>query len=169
MIIQTATDNNPSQINTEHEYILCFAKDKSKQEKWSIKSDNAQKIITEYEKLKTKNLSIEEIQKKLREWIKQHKDELDRVEHYNCVDEKGIYTANTNSSNTKPGGYTYDIIHPKTQRPCAKPDFGWRWTEETFLNYANNGEVEWGIDETTQPHIKKRIETVSDSLKSVIY
>ena len=28
LILKTATDNNPSQINTEHEYMLCYAKSK---------------------------------------------------------------------------------------------------------------------------------------------
>lgn len=169
LIIQTATDNNPSQINTEHEYMVCYAKNAIELPKWSKKSENAVKIEKEYETLKNKGLSIDKIQIELREWIKVHKNELKQVEHYNCVDEKGVYTANTNSSNTKPGGYTYDIIHPLTYKACTKPAFGWRWPEKTFWQYANAGEVEWGIDETTQPHIKKRIETAQEQLKTVIY
>ena len=169
LIIQTATDNNPTQINTEHEYMLCYAKKASALPYWYRKSDNADKIIAYYRKLKRKKLSVEEIQKELRDWIKINKSNLKQVDHYNCVDEKGVYTANTNSSNTKPGGYMYDILHPVTQKPCPKPAYGWRWTEETFWNYANDGEVEWGVDETTQPHIKKRIETAKEQLKTVVY
>ena len=169
LIIQTATDNNPTQINTEHEYMLCYAKKASILPYWYRKSDNADKIINYYRKLKRKKLPVEEIQRELREWIKINKSSLKQVEHYNCVDEKGVYTANTNSSNTKPGGYMFDILHPITQKPCPKPAYGWRWTEETFWSYAKEGEVEWGADETTQPHIKKRIETAKEQLKTVIY
>ena len=111
----------------------------------------------------------EEIQKKLRAWIKQNKEALKGVAHYNNVDDKGVYSSSSNSSNTKPGGYTFDILHPITHKPCVKPAFGWRWTEATFWGYAKNGDVEWGKDETTQPHIKKRIETVDEQFKSIYY
>ena len=40
LILQTATDNNPRQINTEHEYILCYAKDRSQLSQWSSPSDD---------------------------------------------------------------------------------------------------------------------------------
>lgn len=62
----------------------------------------------------------------------------------------------------------YDIYHPVTGKPCPKPKNGWRWPKSTFDNYEEEGEVAWGVDETTQPHIKKRIETVRQYLKSVI-
>ncbi|SHL15005.1 adenine-specific DNA-methyltransferase [Fibrobacter sp. UWT2] len=169
LIIETATDNNPSQINTEHEYMLCYAKDIMKQGKWKRKSIAAQKIIDQYEILKNKYSNIEKIQEELRSWIKKHKDELPQVSHYNNVDEKGVFSSSSNSSNTKPGDYNYDILHPTTKKPCPKPTNGWRWPKETFNDYEKKGEVVWGEDESTQPHIKKRIETASDLLKSVIY
>lgn len=37
------------------------------------------------------------------------------------------------------------------------------------MNYDKLGDIEWGKDETTQPHVKKRIETVREQLKSVCY
>ena len=169
LIIQTATDNNPSKINTEHEYMACYAKVIGNLEPWSRKSENALKIIDYFNKIKKQNISEEQLQQELRKWIKQNKAELKQVDHYNCVDAKGVYTANTNSSNTKPGGYTYDILHPVTNKPCPKPAFGWRWAEKTFWDYNKVGDVEWGVDEKTQPHIKKRIETAREQLKTLIY
>ena len=169
LIIQTATDNNPSKINTEHEYMACYAKAFGNLEPWSRKSENALKIIDYFNKINKKNTSEEQLQQELRKWIKQNKAELKQVDHYNCVDAKGVYTANTNSSNTKPGGYTYDILHPITNKPCPKPAFGWRWAEKTFWDYDKTGDVEWGADEKTQPHIKKRIETAREQLKTLIY
>ena len=125
--------------------------------------------ITYIKELKEKISDIDALQKELRKWINKNKELLKGVAHYNNVDEKGVYSSSSNSSNTKPGGYMFDIMHPITKKPCPKPDFGWRWTEATFLDYANNGDVEWGIDETTQPHIKKRIETVDEQFKSIYY
>lgn len=169
LIWQSATDNNPRQISTEHEYILCYGKSAEKLPKWAIESQKAKLIDDYYKKLKKSSDDIDWIQINLRQWIKENKELLAGVTHYNNVDKKGVYSSSSNSSNTKPGGYTFDIIHPITGKPCVKPAFGWRWTETTFWNYAKNDDVEWGRDETTQPHIKKRIETVEEQLKSIYY
>lgn len=169
LIWQSATDNNPRQISTEHEYVVCYAKNINNQGKWLIKSQKAELIEKKYIDLKNQGLSVEEIQSRLRKWIKQNAEQLKGVAHYNNVDAKGVYSNSSNSSNTKPGGYMFDIIHPVTKKPCTKPAFGWRWTEETFWNYEKLGDIEWGKDETTQPHVKKRINTVMEQLKSIYY
>ncbi|MBQ3746458.1 MAG: site-specific DNA-methyltransferase [Kiritimatiellae bacterium] len=169
VIWQSATDNNPRQISTEHEYVVCYCKHISKQGKWLYKSEKAALIKAKYEEIKASCDDVGEIQKQLRRWIKGNKEALKGVVHYNNVDGRGVYSSSSNSSNTKPGGYTFDIIHPVTGKPCVKPAFGWRWTETTFWNYANNGDVEWGKDENSQPHIKKRIDTVEEQFKSIYY
>lgn len=169
LILKTATDNNPSQINTEHEYMICYAKSKISQGNWLKTSEAANQIVEKYSQLKSRGLSLSDIQKELRKWIKINKDSLPQVAHYNCVDEKGVYSASSNSSNPHPGGYMYDIYHPVTGLPCPKPQNGWRWPERTFLAYYEQGEIEWGADHTTQPHVKKRIKTAVDYLRSLIY
>jgi adenine-specific DNA-methyltransferase len=63
----------------------------------------------------------------------------------------------------------YDIIHPVTRKACPKPQNGWRWPLSTFEEYDLQGEIEWGVDETTQPHVKKRIETSTEYLRTLIY
>lgn len=169
IIWQTATDNNPTQISIEHEYIMCYAKVKKTQPKWVAKSEKAERIRNQYLKLKELySADLESIRTDLRKWISEHKDELQGVSHYNYVDEKGVYYPG-NSSNTKQGGYKFDIIHPVTGRICNKPNFGYRWTEKTFLEAEKLGDVAWGKDENTIPKIKKRIETVTDMLKSYYY
>lgn len=169
IIWQSATDNNPRQIATEHEYVLCYAKNINLLSPWLIVSKKAKLIEEQYHFIKQRTSKIDLIQSELRKWIKANEEQLKGVAHYNNVDEFGVYSNATNSSNTKPGGYTFDIIHPVTKKPCVKPAFGWRWTEKTFLDYAAKGDVEWGKDETTQPHVKKRIESVQEQLKSIYY
>ena len=169
IILKTATDNNPSQINIEHEYMLCYAKNKSLQDNWKRTSQAAKRIIEKYIELKSTGLLIEQIQVELRKWIKANKKDLPQVAHYNNVDEKGVYSSSSNSSNPHPGGYMYDIIHPITNLPCPKPANGWRWPFVTFDEYNRNGEIEWGKDHTTQPHVKKRIETSTEYLRTLIY
>lgn len=169
IVIKTATDNNPGQINAEHEFMVAYASDKDKQSNWTIPSKAANLIIDKYKELKQSLRTQEEIQSDLRIWIKENKERLPQVAHYNLVDEKGVFSGSSNSSNTKPGGYMFDILHPVTNKPCPKPEYGWRWPEETFLTYKEAGEVLWGKDHTSQPHIKKRIETATEQLRSVIY
>lgn len=169
VIWQSATDNNPSQISTEHEYVICFCKKIQIQDKWYAASKKALLIKEKYIELKQRYPDIASIQKELRKWIKENENVLQGVAHYDNVDEQGVYSNSSNSSNTKPGGYSFDIIHPVTKKPCVKPAFGWRWKEETFLNYDKNGNIEWGKDETTQPHVKKRIDTVVEQFKSIYY
>lgn len=169
LVLKTATDNNPSQINTEHEYMLCYAKNRIMQSNWSRQSEAARKIVEQFHKLKGNGKSNQDIQAELRAWIKAHKDELPQVSHYNNVDDKGVYSSSSNSSNPHPGGYMFDIIHPITGGACPKPANGWRWPQSTFEAYDSAGEIEWGKDHTTQPHVKKRIETSVEYLRSLIY
>ncbi len=169
LIWQSATDNNPRQISTEHEYILSYCRKIDCQDSWLIKSTKAMLIQSRYQELKAINDNPEKIQIELRKWIKDNEQNLKGVCHYNNVDEKGVYSNSSNSSNTKMGGYTFDIVHPVTGKPCSKPDFGWRWTEKTFWEYDKVGDIEWGKDETTQPHVKKRIDSVKEQLKSIYY
>jgi len=169
MVWQTATDNNPSQISIEHEYILAYAKNLTAQGKWVVQSEKADKINSEYKRLKQLYGSdLVRIRTELKSWIKTNEETLKGATHYSYVDEIGVYYPG-NSSNTKPGGYTFDIIHPATGKVCAKPDYGYRWPEKTFWAADAVGDVEWGDTETTIPKIKKRIETVTEMLKSYYY
>lgn len=171
IVWQTATDNNPTQIATEHEYVIVYAKIKDNQDYWEAKSEKGQLIQNKYEELKSVyGNNIENIQAELRKWIRKQTngDDLSGVAHYSYVDEKGVFYPG-NSANTKPGGYSYDIIHPITEKVCSKPEYGYRWKAETFNAANNNGDVLWGETEKTIPKIKKRLDTVEQKLKSYYY
>ena len=168
IIWQSATDNNPRQISIEHEYIMCYCKSLENQGKWLIESSKAKLIESKYLELKGKYNDINDIQSELKIWIKNNESSLKGVSHYSYVDNIGVYYPG-NSSNTKPGGYMFDIIHPITKKICKKPEFGYRWPEKTFLQAAKRGDVDWGNDENTIPKIKKRIDTVTEMLKSYYY
>ena len=173
IVWETATDNNATQISMEHEYVLCYAKNKSIQDKWQIKSEKANIIQQKYNELKLTYVDdISSIEKSLRAWINSMKKsndlDLSGISHYNYVDTKGVFYPG-NSANTKPGGYTYDIIHPITKKVCNKPDNGYRWPETTFWDADKIGEVLWGVDENSIPKIKKRLETATELLKGYFY
>lgn len=169
LILQTATDNNPRQINTEHEYVLCYAKNKSTLEPWSAPSEKAQMIQDKYQELLKKYGNIPEaIQPELRTWIKKNADALQGVTHYDNVDSKGVFH-DGDIANTVFGGYRYEVIHPITKKPCKIPDKGFRFAEATMREMIANDEVMFGADETTLIKPKKRLENAKDVLRSVIY
>jgi len=171
IVWQTATDNNPTQVAVEHEYVLCYVKDKDSQDFWETYSEKGQIIQRKYEELKnTFTNDVEKIQTELRKWIRKQTngDDLSGVAHYSYVDDQGVFYPG-NSANTKPGGYDYDIIHPLTKKVCAKPEYGYRWTFETFKEANKRGDVLWGEDHNIIPKIKKRLDTVTQKLKSYYY
>jgi adenine-specific DNA-methyltransferase len=172
LIWETATDNNATQIAKEHEYILTYARNKSNQPKWQIKSDKIGLILNKHKEIKAENNELSIIQTKLRAWIntikKSNEIDLSGVSHYNYVDEKGVFYPG-NPANTKPGGYDFDIIHPVTNLVCAKPDNGYRWPSSTFWEADKCGDVLWGEDDSVIPKIKKRADTATELLKSYYY
>ncbi|MEO7080974.1 MAG: site-specific DNA-methyltransferase [Flavobacteriales bacterium] len=173
IIWETATDNNATQISIEHEYVLCYAKNKEALSKWQITSDKARFIVEKHKQLaKIHGADTEAIEKALRAWINSQKksNELDLsgVSHYSYVDERGVFYPG-NSANTKPGGYMFDIVHPITRKVCKKPSNGYRWPEDTFWEADRRKDVLWPSTEAGIPKIKKRIETATELLKGYFY
>jgi adenine-specific DNA-methyltransferase len=169
LILQTATDNNPTQINTEHEYILCYAKASRKLKKWFAPSKAAESIITHYNLLKEQHGDdIDEIQKALRAWIKKNKSNLPKFTHYDNVDEKGVFH-DGDIANTRFGGYEYEVLHPKTGKPCKVPEKGFRYPKDTMNRLIEEGNILFGDDETTLIKPKKRVEDAKDMLRTMIY
>ena len=72
IIWQSATDNNPSQISTEHEYIICFCRKLQEQGKWFAASKKALLIEGKYNELKSQYPDVASVQKELRKWIKEN-------------------------------------------------------------------------------------------------
>ncbi|MFW8624673.1 site-specific DNA-methyltransferase [Corynebacterium glutamicum] len=173
IIWRTATDNNPTNVATDHEYVLVYARNISCTGNWEATSSKAALIAQRYSEIRSEigdDLTL--VQSELRKWIrtaaKSGDVDLDGVSHYSYVDERGVYYPG-NSSNTKPGDYRYDIIHPVTGEVTAKPANGWRWPKTTFDRAAEMNDVHWGADHTSVPKIKKRIETATELLKSFYY
>lgn len=169
LILQTATDNNPRQITTEHEYVICYCRNIKVQTPWQSASEKASLIQEKYLSLKEKYGSdITTIQKELRAWIKKNNSALEGVAHYDNVDSKGVFH-DGDIANTVFGGYKYDVIHPITNKPCKIPEKGFRFPEATMKSMIANNDIMFGEDETTLIKPKKRLENAKDVLRSVIY
>jgi len=142
-----ATDNNPTQIAIEHEYVVCYARNAhSISDPWKNSADGAKTtILAEYDGLRATEASPDQIQILLRRFIKANAESLAPLTHYDRVDERGPYTGSRKVHNPKPGGYKYDVKHPVTGKTCVPPANGYRYPEDTINRMIADGRILFGM------------------------
>ena len=171
IIWHNARDNNPTQVALEHEYIHCVAKSfHARENPWKSPFSDAKKLMLNlYLELKAKGMAPVRLQKKLREFIRDNRELLGEIDRYKFVDEEGIYTGSESVHNPHPGGYEYDIPHPKTGKSMRKPANGYRFPEKTMREqYIKKARLIYGPDEKRIVKIKLYLDEHKDSLRSVI-
>lgn len=177
LVWKGSNDNNPTRIAVDHEYVLCYAKDKSRLPSvWKGKeSETKTELLDLYEELRAQLTSIEEIEKEFRAYLKVNKDRLDRLTHYNRIDAEGPYTGSRSVHNPGKDGYFYEVIDPGTGKPCKTPVHGYRFPWETMkqdlidagrLIYPSDQKSAGTKDQIVQ--IKKYLRDFEGSLRSVI-
>jgi adenine-specific DNA-methyltransferase len=164
------TSNHPTNIALEHEYILCYAKNKEAlPQSWkSPDHDAKQTMLTEYERLKTETESLAALQKEFSAFVKGNKEILGDLARYRHVDSLGPYVSRRNLDKPDIYGYKYDIIHPLTKKICLRPYNGWRYPEDTMKRLIAEGRILFGKDETRIPQLKVYLVDVEFPLRSVI-
>jgi adenine-specific DNA-methyltransferase len=166
-----ATDNNPTQIAREHEYVVCYARSKdSAPQVWKNRTADAKRaLLIEFNQLKEQNpdASVDELQVHIRNFIKTHKEALSALTHYDRVDARGLFTGSRKVHNPKPGGYRYDVIHPNG-KVCTPPINGYRYPEATMRELIASGRILFGEDETQIIQIKEYLEDYEGKLSSVV-
>lgn len=171
IIWRNARDNNPTRIATEHEYILCYARNAPDTEQvWKNDfADAKELLLAAYYDLKKRGLSISEIQREIRNFIRDNRSLLAEVDRYKFVDEHGIYTGSQSVHNPHPGGYEYEILHPDTGKRMRLPATGYRFPEETMRrDYIEKDRLLYGPDENRIVQIKMYLDDYKDSLRSVV-
>lgn len=165
-----STDNNPTRVAIEHEYVVCYVKNLDQcSSVWKSRvSEGKEMILSEYERLASEHDDTNRIQTELRKFIKDNAESLPSLTHYNRVDSEGPYTGSRKVHNPKPGGYVYDVIHETTGRPCVMPANGYRYPEERMKELLESGKVIFGNDETQIIQIKEYLCDFEEKLPSVI-
>ncbi|MBS3961825.1 MAG: site-specific DNA-methyltransferase [Sandarakinorhabdus sp.] len=167
-----ATDNNPTQIAVEHEYFVCYARQKSSTEPVWKDSSSAAKllILKEYQRLRDQlGNEPESIQTELRRFIKANEESLQPITHYNRVDKRGVYTGSRKVHNPKPGGYLYDVPHKDTGKICVRPANGYRYPQERLQELIDADRILYGEDETQIIQIKEYLDDYEGKLSSVVH
>jgi adenine-specific DNA-methyltransferase len=128
---KNVTDNNPTLITPDNEFIVCYAKSKASQPKsWkSANSISRDLLQAEYERLKSVGNEPTEIQRLIREYISDNEEAVGFLTRYKFVDEDGVYTGSESVHNPSAGGYDFVVTHPVTKKEMRKPANGYR-----FLN-----------------------------------
>ncbi|MBR4737342.1 MAG: site-specific DNA-methyltransferase [Rhodocyclaceae bacterium] len=156
IVWKNATDNNPTQIACEHEYVLCYAKDKQKiSSEWkSTTLEVKARLLEVGEKFIAQFPEQAKRQAAYTKWYRENKWQLWPFEDYKFIDAGGIYTGMRAVHNPGKEGYRYDILHPVTGRPCRQPLMGYRFPEESMRRLIDDGRIIFGDDETKLIELK---------------
>lgn len=170
LVWQTTQKNDPKLVAINHEYILCYAKNKNNhKDKWRTRKFEADLLQSDYELLKKEyGDDVEIIQKELRKIIKS-KIELKPVAHYKFVDKKGVYFAADISDPQRSGPKHDFVIHPVTKKLCKPPAGGYSPREEEMRRRLLNDEIHFGPTHEYVVCYKKYLETSAQNLNSVYY
>ncbi len=156
VIWKNVTDNNPTNIAVEHEYIYCYARQKSLIDKfWKSSRSHAKEVLLEIEKKlleQYENTIFLEAEYKL--WFKENKKFLGELDRYKYIDRGGIYTGSQSVHNPGKEGYRYDIIHPISHKPCKQPLMGYRFPESSMVKLIEEGKILFGEDHNKLVEIK---------------
>lgn len=151
IIASNSAKNNSLYVSVSHEYALCYAKEKKHLlSNWSVSRNNIDEFKKRAKTLLDSGMSDEEVHKELLALTKYPR--FFEFDHYTYVDDRGPFRA---SDLTAPGSKAfYDIIHPKTRKPCKTGTRGWAYSEESMKELISENRIYFGKDETVMPQLK---------------
>lgn len=170
IVWKNVTDNNPTNIAIEHEYVEAFAKNRSMlQSEWkSPYSDAKEQLVSLGRALISQHGDTPNLCSAYRDWFKENKLFLGPLDRYKYIDIGGIFTGSQSVHNPGKEGYRYNIIHPKTGRPCKQPLMGYRFPEDTYRKLHAEGRILFGDDESKLIELKVYAHEYEAKLPSVI-
>ncbi|WP_163323566.1 site-specific DNA-methyltransferase [Draconibacterium mangrovi] len=170
IVWKNATDNNPTNIAVEHEYVHVFAKDKNSIESvWKSNVSVIKDLLVEVgQNLINQFKDLEQLQYEYAKWYKQNKKFLVPLDRYKYIDFGGIYTGSQSVHNPGKEGYRYDVVHPVTKKPTKQPLMGYRFPEETMLELLEQKKVIFGKDENKIIELKVYAKDYQEKLSGVI-
>jgi adenine-specific DNA-methyltransferase len=170
IIWRNVTDNNPTNISTEHEYLLCYARRKEALPPvWkAVALPIKDKLIGLGKEFKKRFPKQDERQHEYTKWFNENKAFMWPFDRYRYIDDGGIYTGSQSVHNPGKEGYRYDVFHPVTKRPCQEPLMGYRFPKETMDELLAANKVLFGEDETKIIELKLYVHEYKAKLPSVI-
>ena len=168
---KNATDNNPSRIAVEHEYILCYARDiSSVRPVWkSANAPLAEVLVAQGESLIGEfGDDHAELQRNYTAWHRANKAMLGPLADYKFIDSGGVFAGSRSVHNPGKEGYRYEVNHPSTGKPCVQPLMGYRFPSSTMEKLLAENRIIFGEDETKLVELKIYASDYQDKLSSVL-
>lgn len=169
IVWKNVTDNNPSRIIVEHEYVVVWAKDKgSVKTEWnSPAAETRDLMMAKFAELATEREGKDLI-REWKRWVALHRVELGEFSHYGRADEHGPYTGMRSVHNPGKEGYRYKILHPTTGKPVVQPMRGYRFPEDRMKQLIADERILFAADETNLVQLKVYLEEADVSLRGTI-
>ena len=168
IVWKNATDNNPTNISTEHEYVICYAKDFSKlPREWKSSTlPIKERLVQLGEEFITQYTDQEQRQTAYTRWYRQNRPNIWPFQDYKFIDDGGIYTGSRSVHNPGKEGYRYDVIHPNG-KPCNQPLMGYRFPFETMQKLLTDDRILFGEDESKLIELKLYVKDYRAKLSSL--
>jgi adenine-specific DNA-methyltransferase len=170
LVWKNATDNNPTRVAIEHEYLLCYARNSAAVTPVWKSADSAARdlLVSVGAELAARFSEPRELQAEYSAWFRDNKAVLGPLDRYKYIDAEGVYTGSQSVHNPGKEGYRYDVIHPASGKPCKQPLLGYRFPEETMKRLVEEGRILFGADENKIVELKVYARDFKQKLASVI-
>jgi adenine-specific DNA-methyltransferase len=167
---KNVTDNNPTRVALEHEYIIVFAKDKDAVSKvWKSRfSAVKDMLVSAGADLIKKHKDNADLEAEYAKWFREHRQELGPLDRYRYIDREGVYTGSQSVHNPGREGYRYDVPHPVTKMPCKQPMLGYRFPPDTMQDLLSRNRIIFGEDHNKIIELKVYAKDFLEKLPSVI-
>lgn len=172
-----SADNNPSRIQIEHEYVICYAKNVTQVAKaWTTPADEMKETLLEqFEELLQ---SEPDTAKRAKAWgslVRANgRDSLGRLARYTHLDEAGPYQVAYRVHNPKKGGYQYGVTKKgvvdsvKARGTYRVPANGYRFPAQTMQRYIDEGRIVFPRRLEQIVQMKDYLKDFRGTLRSVI-
>ena len=147
--------NGGSGLATQHEYIIWRTYQTTP---INMRTKTIDSMLSKASELiKKEGIVNENVRKQYANWVNSN-DELSGGEKaYKFIDDLGNIYRPVSLRAPEPRvdkKFHQPLIHPTTKKPCSVPPNGFSRTPETLAEMMLNGDILFGIDETSQPNQK---------------
>ena len=172
-----SADNNPSRIQIEHEYVVCYAKNSAEVAKaWTTPADETRDtLLEEYAKILESEPELDARAKAWGSLVRGNgRETLGRLARYTHLDAKGPYQVAYRVHNPKKGGYEYGVTKsgvvdsPTGRGTYRMPVNGYRFAPQTMQRYIDEGRVVFPRRHDQIVQMKDYLEDFRGTLRSVI-
>jgi len=175
LVWEKGRKNDAKFFSIGHEYVMIYAKNavflRERKESWREEKPGARDIWEEFVRLRgIHGDDFKAIEADLSKWYSDlpKANPAKKWARYKRVDKNGPWRDRDISW---PGGDgpRYDVIHPKTGKPCAVPERGWIYASPAEMQrQIKLGLVEFRDDHTEPPFRKAHIRPIPDELDGAV-